>query len=86
MVWAGQAWRVVREAKALSKPYQLCTAQGCVRIVRHTDAQGNSEYVLQIAGLEFDVDGNPAGAMLDGEECTVYYLEATQEILAMEGS
>jgi hypothetical protein len=84
-VWAGQAWRILREANALSKPYQVRTVKGRVHIIRHPDAHGGAEYVLQIGAMEFDVDGNPTGALLEGEECVVYFLEATQEVLAVAG-
>ena len=35
-------------------------------------------------GLEFDLDGNPTGTLMEGDEYRLYYLEATEEIVSVE--
>jgi hypothetical protein len=37
-----------------------------------------------VGGHDFDVDGNPSGVLMEGDEYTLHYLEATEEILAVE--
>jgi hypothetical protein len=37
-----------------------------------------------VEGLEFDVDGNPSGVIIQGDEYTIHYLEATEGILSVE--
>jgi hypothetical protein len=51
----------------------------------HSLHHGDTEHILQVEGLEFDLDGNPSGVIMDGDGYTIYYLEATQEILSVEG-
>ncbi len=78
-VWAGKGLKIILSARALQEP-RLREVSGQVRIVHH----GEREYALQAEGLEFDVDGNPSGAVTDGDEYTIHYLEATEEILSVE--
>ena len=78
--WVGKAVKILRSAYALQEP-RLCNVSGTVHIVQ----QGDTEYVLQAEGLEFDLDGDPSRMVMEGEEYTIYYLEATQEILSVEG-
>jgi hypothetical protein len=80
-VWAGKAMQFIRAAKALHEP-RLLSVRGPVHIVQH----GAGEYTLQVEGLEFDVDGNPSGAVMEGDEYTIHYLEATEEILSVDYS
>lgn len=51
-----------------------------VHIVRYRDI----EHTLQVGGLTFDLDGDPSGILMEGGEYTIYYLEATEEILSLE--
>jgi len=78
-VWAGKGVQIIRAAKVLQEP-RLRTASGQVRIVHH----GEGEYTLQVEGLAFDVDGNPSGAFMQGDEYRIYYVEATDEILSVD--
>jgi hypothetical protein len=78
-VWAGKGVQIIRAANILQEP-QLCEVSGEVYISDH----GQGEYTLQVARLEFDVDGNPSGAVMEGDKYTVYYVEATEEILSIE--
>jgi hypothetical protein len=78
-VWAGKGVQIIRAANILQEP-RLRTVSGQVHIVHH----GEGEYTLQLQGLEFDVDGNPSGAVIEGDDYTIHYLEATKEILSVE--
>ena len=78
-VWARKGIQIIRAARVLQEPH-LRTVSGQVHILRHEP----DEYVLQIGGLDFDLDGNPADVVMEAEEYTIHYLEATQEILSVE--
>jgi len=53
---------------------------GQVHILRNEPA----EYILQVGGLDFDLDGDPVNVVMEGNEYTIHYLKATQEILSVE--
>ena len=78
-VWAGKGVQIICAAKVLQEP-RLHTVSGPVHIVHH----GGGEYTLQVAGLEFDLEGNPSGAVMEGDEYTIHYMEVTEEILSVE--
>ena len=78
-VWAGKGVKIILSARALQEP-RLREVSGQIHIVHH----GEGEYTLQVEGLEFDVDGNPSGVVMEGDEYTIHYLEATEEILSVE--
>ena len=78
-VWAGKGVQILLTARTLQEP-RLRLVSGQVRFVPH----GEGEYTMQVEGLEFDVDGNPSGAVMEGDEYTIHYLEATEEILSVE--
>ena len=80
-VWAAKGVQIIRAANILPEPH-LCVFSGLVHIHHH----GEREYTLQIGKLEFDVDGNPSGVVMEGDEYIMYYVEATQEILSVEYS
>jgi hypothetical protein len=78
-VWAGRGVQIIRSARALQEP-RLREVSGRVHILRHGDA----EYGLQAGGLDFDLDGDPSGVVMEGDEYRIHYLEATEEILSVE--
>src|SRR5215204_4621437 len=78
-VWAGKGVQIIRSARLLQEP-RLRTVSGQVHILRHEPA----EYVLQVGGLDFDLEGDPVNVVMEGDEYTIHYLEATQEILSVE--
>jgi hypothetical protein len=80
-VWAGKGVQILRAASALQEP-RLCEVSGPAHIIRHEDGS----YVLKVGDNEFDLDRNPAGAIMEGDEFTLYYIEATEEILSVEYS
>jgi hypothetical protein len=77
--WAGKAVQIIRAANVLQEP-RLRQVKGPVHILHH----GDGEYTVQVEGLEFDVDGNPSGTLMDGDEYTIYYVQATEEILSVD--
>src|SRR5262245_20476037 len=80
-VWAGKGVQIIRAANALQES-RLREVSGRVKILHH----GDGEYTIGVEALEFDLDGNPSGALIDGDECTIYYVEATEEILSVDYS
>lgn len=78
-VWASKGVSIIRAANVLREPH-LGFVRGRVHIIHH----GEGEYTLQVEEMEFDVDGNPTGAFREEEEYTIYYVQATQEILSVD--
>jgi len=79
LAWIGRGVKIIRSAHAIQEP-RLCSVSGSAHLVRHTD----EDYVLQLDGMEFDLDGNPSGAIIEGDEYIIHYVEATQEILSVD--
>ena len=77
--WGWKGVKIILSVRALQEP-RLRKVSGRIHIIGH----GEGEYTLQVEGLEFDVDGNPAGVIMEGDEYTIHYLEATEEILSVE--
>lgn len=77
--WAGKGIQILRAARSLQEP-RLRQVSGRAHIIRHDD----ETYILKVGELEFDLDSNPSGAIIEGDKYTIYYLEATHEILAIE--
>jgi hypothetical protein len=78
-VWAGKGVQILRSAHALQTP-RLCAVSGRVYIVRY----GDTEHILQVEELAFDLDGDPSGVIMEGDEYRIHYLEASEEILSVE--
>ena len=76
--WAGRGLKILRDALVLQEPH-LDSIGGRVHL-KHTD----EDYVLQVGDKEFDLEGNPAGMIMEGGEYTVYYVAETDEILSLE--
>lgn len=77
--WAGKGIQILRAARALQQP-SLGKVSGQARILRHAEG----DYQLEIGERQFDLDRNPSGAIIEGDEYTVYYLEATEEIFSVQ--
>jgi hypothetical protein len=77
--WAAKGVSIIRSAKALQEPH-LRQVSGRAHILKHDD----ESYGLQVGEREFDLEGNPSGVLMEGDEYTVHYLEATDEILSVE--
>jgi hypothetical protein len=76
--WGGGGWTILRSAPP-ERAGQVRWARGGVRVIR----QGE-DVMLDVGGRQFDVEGDPAGALTEGEEVAVYYLDDTEEILSVE--
>lgn len=76
--WAGRGLKILRETRALLEP-RLVSMSGRIHL-KHID----DDYILQVGEKEFDLDGNPSSVIMEGDEYTVYYVEATEEILSLE--
>lgn len=76
--WAAKGVRIIRAARTFQEP-RLRAVSGRAHTKRHPDGS----YGLQIGELEFDLDDNPAGAIIEGDVYALYYLEATDEILSV---
>ena len=78
-VWAGKGVQIIRAAIRLQEPL-LREVRGPIQVARHEEG----EYTIHVDVLEFDVDGNPSGAFTEADEYTIYYVEATEEILSVD--
>lgn len=76
---AGKAVNILLSARKLQEP-RLCQVSGPVHIIRH----GDVDFIVQAGGIEFDLPGNPSGVLIEGDKCTIYYLEMTEEIFSVE--
>ena len=79
LAWAGKGIRIILDARRLQEP-RLRMVSGPAHLIQHT----KEDHVLQMEGLEFDLDGNPTGTLMEGDEYRLYYLEATEEIVSVE--
>ena len=79
LAWVGKGVRILPAARSLQVP-RLRQVSGPA----HTTQNGESEYVLQVGGHDFDLGGDPSGMIMEGDEYTIHYLEATEEILSAE--
>lgn len=77
--WGWKGVTILLEARKLQEPH-LCQVIGLAHILH----PGEEEYMLQVGELQFDLDGNPSGAIIEGAEYSVHYLEATEEILSVD--
>ena len=76
--WAWKGLNVLADARALREPV-LRSVSGRIRLVHHS-----SEYhVLPLGSMEFDLEGNPSSVIVEGDDLTIYYLEATEEVLSV---
>ena len=76
--WAGKGIQIIRDARVLGEPV-LRSVSGRVQPKRLS----SEDFILQVGDIEFDLEGNPSGVIMDGDDLTIYYLEATQEILSV---
>jgi hypothetical protein len=79
VAWAGKGVQILRAAHALQAP-RLREVSGPVHLVRY----GETEHGLQVGDFVFDLDVDPSGVVMEGDERTIYYLESTEEILSVE--
>ena len=77
-VWAGKGIQILRAART-SQDLRLQTVHGRAHLTRLSD----EDHVLQVGEIEFDLDGSPVGVIMEGDEYTIYYLDASLEILSV---
>ena len=80
-MWAGKGVKIIRAAHALQEP-RLCEVNGQAQVIRQADGS----HGVKVGEQEFDLEGNPSGVIMDGDEYTLYYVEGTEEILSVEYS
>jgi hypothetical protein len=78
-MWAGKGVKIIRSAYALQEP-RLCEVSGQAYVIRYPDGS----HGLKVGEHEFDLDGDPSGVIVEGDKYTLYYVEATDEILSVE--
>lgn len=76
--WGWKGVTILLEARKLQEP-RLRQVSGPVHILH----PGEAEYLLQVGEMQFDLDENPAGAIMEGDEYTIHYLDATEEVLSV---
>lgn len=79
LMWAGKGLQILRAAHALQGP-RPGKVSGRAHILRHAD--GSHE--VKVGDHIFDLDGDPSGVIMEGDEYTVYYVESTEMILSVE--
>lgn len=80
-VWAGKGVQIIRAAYALQEP-RLCKVSGQAQVIQHPDGS----YGFKVGETLFDLDDNLSGVIVTGDEYTLYYVGATEEILSVEYS
>jgi hypothetical protein len=78
-IWIGKAVKILGSVHAMQEP-RLCQVSGQAQVIRHEDGS----HVMKVGEYEFDLDGDPSGVILEGNEYTIHYLEGTEEILSVE--
>lgn len=76
--WGWKGVTILLDARKLQEP-RLRQVSGRVHILH----PGEAEYLLQVGEMQFDLDGNPSGSIMEGDEYTIHYLEATEDILSV---
>lgn len=95
VVWGGLGWVILRSSFS-KKEFKLAKVQGRVNIIKaertshHTDSDGHSHtshyyvYELHVGGQSFDVQGNLADIIMQGDEYVFYYIDGSDEIMSAE--
>jgi hypothetical protein len=86
-VWGGIGYALVRSSFGKHE-FRLATVRGRANIVRSekTDSDGDRIVVheLHIGGKQFNVRGNLADVIMQGEEYILYYVDGTSDIISAE--
>jgi hypothetical protein len=88
LVWGGIGFLMLGSAGS-KREMKLVSVRGRVNIVREEsyDSQAHGTDVtheLHIGGHDFEVEGDLADVMMQGEEYILYYIDGTDEILSAE--
>ncbi len=88
LIWGGIGWFVLQSSFSKHE-FKLSKVQGQVNIVRRESYSSQSHttsvyHELHIGGHEFNVDGDLADVLMQGDEYILYYIDGTDEILSAE--
>jgi hypothetical protein len=87
-IWGGLGIGMIKSA--IKQPnFELQTAQGPINIVKDESYDSTNQtysvfHELHIGGCQFDVEGDLADLMMQGDEYAVYYLKDREEIVSAE--
>ncbi len=88
LIWGGIGWAIV--ASSFNKhDFKLARVQGRANLVAHESYNSSSHttstyHELHIGGHDFDVEGDMADVIMQGEEYILYYVDSTDQILSAE--
>ncbi len=88
-VWGFVGITVIRMGSPKKTDFDLKCVEGKVNIIREdnynvTTKRNETDYELHIGKVAFDVDGDLADIMIQGDAYTIYYIEGTKDILSAE--
>jgi hypothetical protein len=92
LVWGGIGYLMIKSAYE-KRAFKVASVQGLANIVaresRSTDSDGHTStriyHELHIGGVTFGVNRNIADVIFQGDEYIIYYVEATRDIISVEG-
>jgi hypothetical protein len=92
LVWGGIGYLMIKGAVE-KRAFKVASVQGRANIVaresRSTDSDGHTStriyHELHIGGVTFGVNRNIADVIFQGDEYIIYYVEATRDIISVEG-
>lgn len=88
LVWGGIGYMFVKDTVGKHE-FKLARVEGRANIVRHesynNDTHSSSvSFDLHIGGHTFDVAGDTADVIFQGESYAIYYVDSTDEIMSVE--
>ena len=89
LIWGGIGYMVL--ANSFEKhEFTLARVQGLANIVRTvshiSDHTTSIEHELHIGGQQFDVEGDIANILMQGQEYIIYYIADSSKILSVEAA
>lgn len=93
LIWGGIGYMLIKGARE-KKEFTVASVQGRANIVaresRTTDSDGHTSthtyYELHIGGHTFSAQRDVADVIMQGDEYTVYYVPATDDIVSVEAA
>ena len=87
LIWGGIGYMVL--ASSFEKhEFVIARVQGLANIVRtvshNSDHTTSIEHELHIGGQQFDVEGDIANVLMQGQEYIIYYIADSSKILSVE--
>jgi hypothetical protein len=81
-IWGGIGIWMIRPSK--KKKLRVKVERGRIRIVKHEAPDSIPYYELHVGKLQFDMDDDPTGVVMQKGMYAVYYLDKSKEILSVE--